>query len=123
MRDQDVTYDLVLMLDHSAEDAVKQRVLSSTRASIEAAGEIVRHDDWGLRQLAYPIDHKTEAEYHLFQFHVREKALLDELERSLRIADGALRFMVTKVRPGTPGPPALGSRSGRQAESEAPAPA
>jgi small subunit ribosomal protein S6 len=125
MNAAEITYDLVLLFDPSTEDAEKQRVLTSTRSAIEAQGEFIRHDEWGLRPLAYQIDHKGEAEYHLIQFHVREVALLAELDRSLRITDGVLRFMITKLAPGTPDPPQLGARTPRPAETEpvAPAPA
>jgi small subunit ribosomal protein S6 len=117
-----ITYDLVLLLDPSTEDAARQSVLASARSAIEAHGEIVRQDEWGLRPLAYEIDHKGEAEYHLIQFHVRDVELLAELDRSLRIADGVLRFMISKLRPGTPDAPQLGARPPRPAETE-PAPA
>ena len=118
MSEAKITYDLVALLDPSAEDAAKQGILASTRTAIEGAGEIVRHDEWGRRQLAYEIDHKSEAEYHLIQFHVADVALLADLDRSLRLADSVLRFMITKLEPGTPEPPQLDGRTGRHAEAE-----
>jgi small subunit ribosomal protein S6 len=122
MADEQITYDLVLLLETTAEDAVKQRVLASTRSAIEAKGEVIRHDEWGVRQLAYPIDHKTDAEYHLFQFHVADVTLLSELERTLRITDSVLRSMITKLKPGTPEPQQPSSaRGARHAEDPAPA--
>lgn len=122
MSAEQVTYDLVLLLDPAAEDAAKQQILAAARGAIEAQGELVRHDEWGLRPLAYPIDRKGEAEYHLIQLHVKDVTLLSELDRSLQLADGVLRFMITKVKPGTPDPPQLSAR--RQPEADAaPAPA
>lgn len=121
MSDDRVTYDLVLMLETDAEDAVKQRVLAATRDAIAAKGELLRDDEWGTRPLAYEIAHKGDAEYHLLQFHVGQTALLAELDRSLRIADGVVRFMITKVKPGTPEPPQPHAGRGRHAEDTAPA--
>ncbi|MHB1537756.1 MAG: 30S ribosomal protein S6 [Solirubrobacteraceae bacterium] len=118
MSDERITYDLVLLLDPAAEDGARQALLASTRTAIEAAGEIIRHDEWGRRQLAYPIAHKSEAEYHLMQFHVRDVSLLSGLDRSLQLADSVLRFMITKLDPGTPDPPQLGGRASRQGEAE-----
>lgn len=113
-------YDLVLLLDPSAQDADKAKLLAETKATIEASGELVRHDDWGLRPLAYPIDRKPEAEYHLLQFKPGAVDLIAEIDRSLRLADQALRFLVTKVKPGTPDPPAKPeSASRREPEPEA----
>ena len=55
------TYDLVALLDPQADDATRAKLVADTRASIEAQGELLRHDDWGERALAYPIDRKASA--------------------------------------------------------------
>jgi small subunit ribosomal protein S6 len=101
----DPTYDLVLLLDTEADEAVREKILADIHEAISARGEIVRHDKWGNRTLTYPIEHKTSAEYHLFQFHVGSAELLSELNRSLHITDGVVRFRVVKLKPGTPPPP------------------
>ncbi|HWY89090.1 MAG TPA: 30S ribosomal protein S6 [Solirubrobacteraceae bacterium] len=99
------TYDLVLLLDPQAEEDVRTKILTDTREAIAAAGEVVREDDWGDRALAYPIERKTDAEYHLLQFHASSPELLHELDRALRITDGILRFRIVKLKPGTPDAP------------------
>ena len=75
--------------------------------------------DWGTRALAYEIRHRTDAEYHLLQFH-GPATLLANLQRSLRIADGVLRFRIVKLAPGTPAPTELPRA---EAPAAAPAPA
>jgi small subunit ribosomal protein S6 len=100
-----ITYDLVLLLDPQAEEPARERVLAEAKAAIEAHGELLREDHWGLRPLTYPIARKTEAEYHLIQFHVREASMLADLDRSLRLSDQVLRFMISKLAPGTPEAP------------------
>jgi len=110
------TYDLMLMLDPKAEDSVKAKIRSDVRATIEGAGTLLNSAEYGARKMAFEIDHETEAEYELLQFE-GPKTLLDELNRTLRITDGVVRFRIIKVRPGTPAAPDL-----RQAaEHEAPA--
>jgi len=119
------TYDLVLMLDPEAEEAARAKLVADARAAIESEGELVRHDEWGNRALAYPIGHRSVAEYHLMQFHASSAGLLSTLDRSLRIADEALRFRIVKLRPGTREAPDMrssGEPSGAGA-SRAPAPA
>ena len=64
------TYDLVLMLDPQVEEPVRAKIVTDVSEAIEAKGQLERHDEWGERALAYPIDHKATAEYHLLQFHV-----------------------------------------------------
>jgi small subunit ribosomal protein S6 len=99
------TYDLVLLLDPQAEETVRTKIIADARAAIEAKGELVRDDEWGDRALAYPIERKTDAEYRLLQFKTGTPELLGELDRSLRIADGIMRFRIVKLKPGTPDAP------------------
>jgi small subunit ribosomal protein S6 len=115
------TYDLVLLLDPQADEAARAKLIDDTRAAIESQGELLRHDRWGERALAYPIDRKASAEYHLLQFHATDSELLHGLDRTLRITDGILRFRIIKLRPGVPAPPEMAAPARR--EEEAPAPA
>lgn len=101
----DPLYDLVLMLDSAAPGDQRKKVLSGAEATIDAGGEIVNAQDWGVRQTAYEIRHKTDAEYHLLQFH-GGRDVLERLQRTLPIADGVIRFRIVKLKPGTPAPPA-----------------
>ena len=103
------TYDLVLLLDPQADDATRAKLVADSRASIEAQGELLRHDDWGERALTYPIDRKPNAQYHLLQFHVNDKQLLSGLDRTLRLADEVLRFRIIKLAPGVGAPPDMSS--------------
>ena len=115
------TYDLVLLLDPQAEESVRAKILADTRATIEAHGELLRHDEWGERQLTYPIEKKTSAEYHLLQFHATPE-LLENLNRTLRIADEVVRFRIIKLAPGTPDAPETPGSAGtprREAEPAA----
>jgi len=118
------TYDLVLLLDPQVEEQVRTKILADTREAIAAAGELVGDDDWGDRTLAYPIERKTGAEYHLLQFHAGKVELLSELDRTLRITDGVVRFRIIKLEPGTPDAPDMrtsaGAAQARQAETSSP---
>jgi ribosomal protein S6 len=115
------TYDLVVLLDVQADEAARAKLIDDTRAAIEAQGELLRHDRWGERALAYPIDRKTSAEYHLLQFHVATTDLLSSLDRTLRLADDALRFRIIKLAPGVGAPPDMSSGA-RRADAEGAAP-
>ena len=101
------TYDLMLLLDLQAEEASRAKIVADARAAIEAQGELVRYDQWGERPLAYPIERKSSAEYHLLQFHAGTSDLLAGLDRSLRITDGILRFRIVKLKPGVPDAPSV----------------
>ena len=109
------TYDLVLLLDPQAEEETRTKILADTRDAIAAGGEVVHEDDWGTRALAYPIERHADAEYRLLQFHASTPELLSELDRTLRITDGILRFRIVKLEPGTPAAPDM--RTGASATS------
>ncbi len=115
------TYDLVLLLDPQAEESARAKIVSDTVGAIEAQGELVRQDEWGERALTYPIDRKASAEYHLLQFHAGETALLEGLDRTLRITDGVLRHRIIKLKPGTPEPPSMSAAPPAARPAEAPA--
>jgi small subunit ribosomal protein S6 len=113
-------YDLVLLLDTTAPEDQRKKVLSDVESAISSSGTIVSDHDWGTRALAYEIRHRTDAEYHLLQFH-GPPTLLASLQRNLRIADGVLRFRIVKLAPGTPAPTEL-PRAEAPAAPPAPAP-
>jgi small subunit ribosomal protein S6 len=93
-------YDLVLLLDSEASDEQRTKVLDDAVRVIGQHGEVVSDEDWGLRALAFEIRHKSEAQYHLLQFHASREAL-EELNRMLHIADGVVRYRIIKLKPGT----------------------
>src|SRR6476661_6853091 len=97
-------YDLVLMLDTSAEDSRRAEILKSVEDAISKGGEVVNTQDWGARAMAFEIRHKKDADYHLLQFHGSPE-LLSRLDRTLRITDEVVRFRIIKLAPGTPAPP------------------
>jgi small subunit ribosomal protein S6 len=115
------TYDLVLLLDTQAPDDERAKIVADARAAVEAQGELLRYDDWGERPLTYPIAKKTSAEYHLLQFHAGSSELLSDLDRTLRITDGVMRFRIVKLAPGVPDAPDMRSSAApaaRRVETE-----
>jgi small subunit ribosomal protein S6 len=97
-------YDLMLLLDTSAPEEQREKILSDVESMVSSSGTVVGNHDWGTRPLAYEIDHRADAEYHLLQFHGPAE-LLANLHRTLRITDGVVRFRIIKLAPGTPAPP------------------
>ncbi len=59
-------------------------------------GEVVRMDDIGIRNLAYPIQKKETGHYVLFEINGTGQEIL-ELERRMRVNDMILRYMTVRV--------------------------
>ena len=101
-------YDLMMLLDPNAPDERHTQIVGQVQSMIEGSGNLVGAHDWGLRKMAYEIDHRGDAHYHLFQFE-GENPLLEQLDHTLKITDGVLRFRIFKVDPDTTSnpPPAV----------------
>ena len=89
-------YEVLLMLDPELAEERQQEILARAEEIVTKGGGVWHGSDaWGRRKLAYEIDKKGEATYHLFTFDCEPDAL-DELSRVLRITDGAMRHMATR---------------------------
>ncbi len=98
-------YDLMVLLATSADDERRARILADVEQSIaDGGGTVELKQDWGVRRLAFEIDHTGDADYHLLQFS-GPPALVETLSYNLKITDGVLRHRIIKVTPGTPPPP------------------
>ncbi len=94
-------YELVLMLDPETPDERRDQIAADARRRIEAGGSLKAENAWGMRKLAYEIHQRTEADYRFFRFET-ESPVLDEIDHSLKITDGVLRFRIFKVDPDSP---------------------
>lgn len=94
-------YELILMLDPQAPDDAREKVAADAKAKLEAAGEIKHEANWGMRKMAYEIDRRGEADYRVWRFS-GGKELLDDLDHTLKITDGVLRFRIFKVPADSP---------------------
>jgi small subunit ribosomal protein S6 len=113
-------YELVLMIDPGLEDSARDRLADEVRKRIDSGGNLKHEDSWGMRKLAYEIRQRTEADYRWMRFEASPE-LLEQLDHSLKIADGVLRFRIFRVDPRAPviAPPASGAPAA--AKREAPA--
>ncbi|MBU3689524.1 MAG: 30S ribosomal protein S6 [Acidimicrobiales bacterium mtb01] len=91
-------YELMIILDGSLEEPVAQQWVATVTKAVKAAGGDVhgKADWWGKRRLAYPIKKKEDGFYVVFNIAAAGGAL-DELERSLRIADDVLRHKLLRL--------------------------
>lgn len=89
------------MLDPGRDAPGRDAVANEAKKQIEAAGALKHENVWGLRKLAYEIGQSNEADYRWFRFEA-PTTLLEQLDHSLKIADGVLRFRIFKVDADTP---------------------
>src|SRR6202142_3618078 len=89
-------YEIVLLVHPDQSEQVPAMV-ERYRGMISAGGGTVhRFEDWGRRQLTFPISKVHKAHYILLNIEVDQKTL-DELNGSYRFSDAALRHLVVKM--------------------------
>ncbi|WP_267223020.1 30S ribosomal protein S6 [Dyella silvae] len=86
----------VVFLVHPDQSEQVPAMIERYKALIETdGGKIHRLEDWGRRQLAYPIVNLAKAHYVMLNIEVSQNAL-NELESGFRFNDAVLRHLVIK---------------------------
>ena len=84
----------VVFLVHPSQSEQVPAMIDRYRANIEKhGGSIHRLEDWGRRQLAYPINKVHKAHYVLMNIECNREALT-ELESAFRFNDAVLRNLI-----------------------------
>lgn len=88
----------VIFLVHPDQSEQVPAMVERYRSIIGAdGGSVHRFEDWGRRQLAYPIQKIHKAHYILMNIECDQTAL-DELENAFRFNDAVLRSMFIKCK-------------------------
>jgi len=99
-------YEVVFLVHPDQSEQVSGMVERYT-ASIEAgSGKVHRLEDWGRRQLAYPINKIHKAHYILMNIECSQE-ILDELQSTFRYNDAVLRSMVIRTAEAVTGESAI----------------
>ena len=86
----------VVFLVHPDQSEQVPAMIERYKALIEGDnGKIHRLEDWGRRQLAYPIANLAKAHYVMLNIEVSQNAL-NELETGFRFNDAVLRHLVIR---------------------------
>ncbi len=90
-------YEIVFMVHPDQSEQVSGMIQRYTDLINAAEGKIHRLEDWGRRQLAYPINKLHKAHYVLMNIEAPQ-AVIDELETSFRYNDVVLRNMIMRTK-------------------------
>ncbi|WP_120513584.1 30S ribosomal protein S6 [Photobacterium salinisoli] len=90
-------YEIVFMVHPDQSEQVAGMVERYTGAIKDSGGQIHRLEDWGRRQLAYPINKLHKAHYVLMNVEA-EQSVIDELESSFRFNDAVIRNMIMRTK-------------------------
>jgi small subunit ribosomal protein S6 len=88
-------YEIVFLV-HPDQSEQVPAMIERYKTLIEGGnGKIHRLEDWGRRQLAYPIDNLVKAHYVLFNIET-DQSVLNELVDGFRFNDAVLRHLVMR---------------------------
>ena len=110
-------YEVVFLVHPDQSDQVPGMV-ERYHAMIERGeGKVHRTEDWGRRQLAFPISKVHKAHYVLMNVESTQDPI-DELEESFRFNDAVIRTMVIRVKSAVTEPSPLMKQKEERKDSE-----
>jgi small subunit ribosomal protein S6 len=89
-------YEIVFLVHPDQSEQVPAMIERYRGMIATGNGKVHRLEDWGRRQLAYPIAKVHKAHYVLLNIECDQKTL-DELIGAFRFSDAVLRHLVTNV--------------------------
>ena len=88
-------YETVFILNPVlSEDQAKDTVEKFVKVLKKGKADVVNVEQWGLRKLAYPIQHKSTGFYNLIEFSAAPE-LVNTLETEYRRDESVMRFLTT----------------------------
>ncbi|QTH63211.1 30S ribosomal protein S6 [Psychrosphaera ytuae] len=88
-------YEIVFMVHPDQSEQVTGMIERYTGLVTEANGTVHRLEDWGRRQLAYPIEKLHKAHYVLMNVEAPSEVIA-ELEETFRYNDAVLRSLTIR---------------------------
>ena len=95
-------YETLAVLHPDLPEAQVRETIDRAKRLIEGAGgQVQAMQEWGMRDLAYPIRKLTRGYYVLAEYTASAE-IVRELERTLKIADEILRFISVAIETAKP---------------------
>ena len=111
-------YEIVFMVHPDQSDQVPGMIERYKGEIEKTGGKIHRLEDWGRRQLAYPIQKLHKAHYVLMNVEAEQEAI-DSIENNFRFNDAVIRNLVIRTNgPVTEQSPMMKAREERRARED-----
>ena len=96
-------YELCVIVHPDQSEQVPSMIERYENLVLEQGGKVHRIENWGRRQLAYPIDKLVKAHYVLMNIECTSETLA-EIENGFRFNDAILRHLTVKMKKAETGP-------------------
>ena len=88
-------YEIMYILKDNLEEAARKEVIEKLHALLTSQGaKVTKVDEWGLRDLAYPIKKETKGYYVVIKVECEPNAT-KEFDRKTKINSNVLRYLIT----------------------------
>ncbi|MDH5858793.1 30S ribosomal protein S6 [Lampropedia aestuarii] len=99
-------YEIILLIHPDQSEQVPAMLERYKGMIVEGGGKIHREEDWGRRQLAYPINKLVKAHYLCLNIEASQ-AVMDELDHAFRFNDAVLRQLTVQKKKADTGPSSM----------------
>ena len=89
-------YEIVFLVHPDQSEQVGAMADRYKTVVTDGGGTVHRYEDWGRRQLAYPINKIHKAHYIMINVEISQETL-DEIENLVRFNDAIIRHLVIKT--------------------------
>ncbi|MDR1776635.1 MAG: 30S ribosomal protein S6 [Desulfovibrio sp.] len=90
-------FETLLLLSPELSAETRETLVAALTGVIEREGGVLAEvDNWGMRDLAYPVRKQMRGFYVRLEYQA-PPALIVELERNIRISDGVFKFITVKL--------------------------
>ena len=90
-------YETLILFSPDLNTEERQNILEEVSKVVRnESGQDPVLDDWGMRQLAYPVRKYSRGHYVRVEYP-SDGGIIPEIERKLRIYEGVLKFMTVKI--------------------------
>lgn len=89
-------YELTLVIDPDLTSANQKKLLTKIKKIItDLKGKVGKTDEWGRKELAYPIKKKTMGAYFLLAIKLPAEAAV-KLDQKLKVEEEVIRYLLVK---------------------------
>ncbi len=89
-------YETIFILRPDLGETQLQQAVKRFEGIVTGGGELIEADEWGFRDLAYHIKGERRG-YYVRLDYAAETAVMNEVERNLKLHDAVLRFLSVLV--------------------------
>ena len=109
-------YEIVVLIHPDQSEQASAMVDRYNSIIKDGNGKVHRQEDWGRRQLAYPINKIHKAHYILMNIEC-DTATLDKLYEAFRYNDAIMRHMVINLKEAITTPSAISTKKNNRKQT------